>query len=81
MLGLGLDGNRFLETQARCLNQKETLNSPGRLITVLSFFHFFSILHMVFLQQFHVYDFRFQVFMEKMQFGYGLLSNFSCMPE
>ena len=37
MLGLVLDGKRFLETQARCLNQEEALNSPGGLISVLNF--------------------------------------------
>ena len=37
VLGLVLDGNRFLETQARCFDQEEALNSPGRLISVSHF--------------------------------------------
>ena len=57
-LVLDFDHNVFLSMLAICLDQEKALNSPGRLISVLSFFPLFSILHRVFLQQFFVSDFR-----------------------
>ena len=37
VLGLVLDGNDFLETQARCLNQKEALNCAANKNSVSHF--------------------------------------------